>query len=157
MTERTTAPPLRPTIAAILLLAGALAYALPAAALGDGPPIDRLAAGDDSVHDRPVMSTTATRSPLAPPVAARRPVLDPAARLLSGDQASEYWTLFVELDTGHLAMAAYPELAHVKSAQRLFCLSHAIELLRCDLLAIGKARRETGIRRFVGGCEPQVS
>lgn len=28
-------------------------------------------------------------------------VLDPQARLLAGDHASEYWTLFVELDSGH--------------------------------------------------------
>lgn len=27
--------------------------------------------------------------------------LDPSARMLEGDQASEYWTLFAELDSGH--------------------------------------------------------
>lgn len=27
--------------------------------------------------------------------------LDPSARLVAGDQASEYWTLYVELDSGH--------------------------------------------------------
>ncbi len=29
------------------------------------------------------------------------PVLDPAARLLSGSDASEYWTLYIELESGH--------------------------------------------------------
>ncbi|MCA9506243.1 MAG: hypothetical protein KC616_24370, partial [Myxococcales bacterium] len=29
------------------------------------------------------------------------PVLDPSARWLDGDDASEYWTLYVELDSGH--------------------------------------------------------
>lgn len=33
--------------------------------------------------------------------ASARPVLDPSARLLEEDDASEYWTLFVELETGH--------------------------------------------------------
>ena len=35
------------------------------------------------------------------PVAAVRPVLDPSARLLSEDDASEAWTLFLELESGH--------------------------------------------------------
>ena len=30
-----------------------------------------------------------------------RPILDPAARLLEGDHATESWTVFVELDSGH--------------------------------------------------------
>ena len=29
------------------------------------------------------------------------PLPDPSARLLEGDDASEYWTLFIELETGH--------------------------------------------------------
>ena len=32
---------------------------------------------------------------------APRPVLDPSARMLSGDDASEAWTLYVELESGH--------------------------------------------------------
>jgi hypothetical protein len=35
------------------------------------------------------------------PVVATRPVLDPSARLLSEDDASEAWTLFLELESGH--------------------------------------------------------
>lgn len=38
--------------------------------------------------------------PVTPPPRPRA-VLDPAARLVSGDDASEAWTLFVELDSGH--------------------------------------------------------
>ena len=42
-------------------------------------------------------------SPPAPTIPAMppRPVLDPAARLVSGNKASEAWSLFVELDSGH--------------------------------------------------------
>lgn len=40
--------------------------------------------------------------PRAPaPTRAVRPVLDPSARLLSEDDASEAWTLYVELESGH--------------------------------------------------------
>lgn len=35
------------------------------------------------------------------PEALPGPLPDPSARLLGGDDASEYWTLFVELDSGH--------------------------------------------------------
>lgn len=35
------------------------------------------------------------------PAAPKRPVLDPSARLLDDDDASEAWTIFVELETGH--------------------------------------------------------
>ena len=47
----------------------------------------------------PVMSNVL---PLPPERAiAPRPVLDPSARLLRDDDASEAWTLFLELDSGH--------------------------------------------------------
>lgn len=47
---------------------------------------------DESMSDsnRTKRTQTATATPL-----------DPAARLLEGDDASEYWTLYVELDSGH--------------------------------------------------------
>ncbi len=45
-------------------------------------------------------AAAAAASP-ARPAAQTTGVLDPKARLLPGDSASEYWTLFVELDSGH--------------------------------------------------------
>lgn len=47
----------------------------------------------------PVMSNVLPLRDAAP--IATRPVLDPAARLLRGDEASEAWTLYVELESGH--------------------------------------------------------
>ena len=53
---------------------------------------------DAGPSERPAMSD-APRVP-SPPRAVR-PVLDPSARLLSEDDASEAWTLFIELESGH--------------------------------------------------------
>ena len=50
------------------------------------------------------LATGAHAQAVKPAVAApEKPTtaLDPQARLLAGDHASEYWTLFVELDSGH--------------------------------------------------------
>ncbi|MAG34230.1 MAG: hypothetical protein CL908_25405 [Deltaproteobacteria bacterium] len=60
------------------MIACAAALTLFASVAGAGAPRP----GDDLIADGPV-------------------VLDPAARLLDGDGASEYWTLFIELDSGH--------------------------------------------------------
>ena len=51
-----------------------------------------------------MLSAVAHAQPVKPAAAApAKPTsaLDPQARLLTGDHASEYWTLFVELDSGH--------------------------------------------------------
>ncbi|MBY0400012.1 hypothetical protein K2X89_06925 [Myxococcota bacterium] len=40
-------------------------------------------------------------TPASAPAQTASHVLDPSARLVTGDHASEYWTLFVELDSGH--------------------------------------------------------
>lgn len=45
-----------------------------------------------------LLLSLATMDPMR---AASAPALDPSARMLESDQASEYWTLFVELDSGH--------------------------------------------------------
>ncbi len=68
----------------------------PEPALADPEPVVETHAA--SAPGTPVMSNV-PRLPTPPP--APRPVLDPAARLLSEDEASEAWTLFIELDTGH--------------------------------------------------------
>ncbi len=53
----------------------------------------------------PVEPAEPPTDPVARPAArssTRSPgLLDPSARLLAGDSASEYWTLYVELDSGH--------------------------------------------------------
>ena len=54
---------------------------------------------DEPAAALPVMSTTPPRE--TPDVSAPRPVLDPSARLLDGDAASEAWTLYIELESGH--------------------------------------------------------
>jgi len=57
--------------------------------------------------EEPTASTpvTSTTTPPPPPTTddlpAPRPVLDPSARLLGGDDASEAWTLYIELESGH--------------------------------------------------------
>lgn len=43
----------------------------------------------------------AVAKPVVAPAATPTAALDPKARLLAGDSASEYWTLFVELASGH--------------------------------------------------------
>jgi hypothetical protein len=48
----------------------------------------------------PAAEPVVTRSVVAPAKTPTTP-LDPKARLLAGDHASEYWTLFAELDSGH--------------------------------------------------------
>lgn len=50
---------------------------------------------------RPTRVMSATPLPNTPKRSAPRPVLDPSARLLGGDDASEAWTLFIQLDSGH--------------------------------------------------------
>jgi len=52
--------------------------------------------------DIPVMSNSMPRA-LEParPAPAPRPILNPAARLLMDDDASEAWTLYLELESGH--------------------------------------------------------
>lgn len=60
------------------------------------PPADPVAAVPDTPalsHARPAPPTPEARPP--------RPVLDPSARLLRDDDASEAWTLFLELESGH--------------------------------------------------------
>ncbi len=59
------------------------------------PPIAR-----EVVADAPVTSHVRPSIP-RPVVRPRRPVLDPAARLLREDEATESWTLFLELESGH--------------------------------------------------------
>lgn len=56
----------------------------------------------------PVSPTETAEPPIEPnarpavsPTRKSSAVLDPSARLLAGDAASEYWTLYVELDSGH--------------------------------------------------------
>ena len=49
----------------------------------------------------PKTTVKATVAGIAPTALATHPALDPAARLLSGDDASEYWTLYIELESGH--------------------------------------------------------
>jgi hypothetical protein len=49
----------------------------------------------------PKTTVEATAAGSAPTALAPHPTLDPAARLLSGDAASEYWTLYIELESGH--------------------------------------------------------
>lgn len=60
----------------------------------------------------PTTPPTPTPTPTTPPtgraakpaassIAKTTALLDPRARLLAGDSASEYWTLYVELDSGH--------------------------------------------------------
>ena len=55
--------------------------------------------GGESIPTRPVMSTARPLEPV--PAAPTRPVLDPSARLLDGSDASEAWTLFIQLESGH--------------------------------------------------------
>jgi hypothetical protein len=50
---------------------------------------------------RSTSSTSPTDSLEIPSTQAPRVVLDPSARLLLGDSASETWTLYVELESGH--------------------------------------------------------
>lgn len=64
----------------------------------DGPTATAVPTGPPATDDLPVTSDVA-RDP--DPVVAARPVLDPSARLLSEDDASEAWTLFLELESGH--------------------------------------------------------
>lgn len=57
----------------------------------------------------PIVAAAQSPAPASQPEPAAAPVettlspapLDPKARMLSGDSASEYWTLYVELDSGH--------------------------------------------------------
>jgi len=83
--------------ASLLLTSVAVAGAPgPEPALSDPEPaVER---SEASAPDTPVMSNVPR---LPTPAPAPRPVLDPAARLLSEDDASEAWTLFIDLDTGH--------------------------------------------------------
>jgi len=56
---------------------------------------------------RPVPAQSTPQGPPVPlskefePSRPTRPILDPAARLLEGDHATESWTVFVDLDSGH--------------------------------------------------------
>lgn len=51
------------------------------------------------VPSTPAMSTSTPANIRA--VSVPRPVLDPAAQLLDGNEASEAWTLYIELESGH--------------------------------------------------------
>ena len=53
----------------------------------------------EPVTDTPVMSNILPRA--GSRALPSRPVLDPSARLLDEDEASEAWTLYVELESGH--------------------------------------------------------
>ena len=80
--------------ASALLLTG-LAFA---GAPGPEEPEPDAEAPTNVPRDTPVMSNV-PRDP--EPLPSARPVLDPSARLLSEDDASEAWTLFLELESGH--------------------------------------------------------
>ena len=56
----------------------------------------------ETVDSTSITSSAEVREALeSPSPQAQRAVLDPSARLLRGDSASETWTLYVELDSGH--------------------------------------------------------
>jgi hypothetical protein len=54
-----------------------------------------------ALAEAPKLPSAKPGAPAPPAKTKPSPVLDPKARLQIGDYASEYWTLFVELDSGH--------------------------------------------------------
>lgn len=107
---------LRSTLVLVLFLVLVLASAQPIAAGAPGPeeePIEASAAtptaGSGPLGARPgpatppIPGSPPTRDVSDPfaPRPSKRPVLDPSARLLDGDEATESWTLFFELASGH--------------------------------------------------------
>lgn len=97
--------PLRPclrrlggVLAVTLLIAARVAGAGAPGPEEETPVAPAVPAAEAPPSDRPVTSHVARDSD---PVPAARPVLDPSARLLSEDDASEAWTLFLDLESGH--------------------------------------------------------
>ena len=89
-------------VAAVLWLTSSLA-AWPVSAGAPGPEPEFEEPVEPTPVSEPITSSIAPVEPRVArrPLSAPRRVPNPAARLLSGDDASEYWTLFVELDSGH--------------------------------------------------------
>lgn len=82
----------------------AFAEAAPASPIEPAEPAEPPTTSRTTSPTTPPTTTPTTRAAAKPApssIAKATALLDPRARLLSGDSASEYWTLYVELDSGH--------------------------------------------------------
>ncbi len=78
----------------------------------------------------------------ARPAAKTTGVLDPRARLVSGDSASEYWTLYVELDSGHRITQRFLITNAGPGDQSAVAVGHLIENGRPPYRYVNGRRRD---------------